>query len=196
VIDPLRRLAAAAVALTLFALVACDLWIGRFREWWDGHSLTGDIVSSMLVVAVTGLIVDEVVARRQRRDRAVSVAVQAVIVYGQTRRAYDAVLASDADETSSSDSSDDLRALASMLLAASPSLFDDPPARVFLAQAERLAATIYRSAAASSGGGLSADDRARLVSEMSQLQATVEPLVARIPTEDRSVLEGSDQARP
>jgi hypothetical protein len=196
VIDPFRRVAAAAVALTLLALVAADLCVREFRDWWDGHSLTGDIVSSMLVVAVTGLIVDEVVARRQRRDRAVSVAVQAVIVYGQTRRAYDAILARDADETSSDTASDDLRALASMLLAASSSLFDDPAARLFLGQAERVAATMFRSASASSGGALGADDRGRLMSEMSRLHATVEPLVARIPAEDRSVLEGPDQASP
>jgi hypothetical protein len=70
-----RRLAAAGVALALLALVATDLWVKSARVWWDGHSLTGSVVSSLLVLAVTGLIVDEVVARRQRKERSVSVAV-------------------------------------------------------------------------------------------------------------------------
>ena len=83
-----RRLAATAVLLALIGMVVADEWVGTFRSWWDGHSLSGSIVSSLLVVAVTGLVVDEVVARRQRRERSSSVAVQAVIVYGQAGRAY------------------------------------------------------------------------------------------------------------
>ncbi|MCU1493788.1 MAG: hypothetical protein JWO62_1552, partial [Acidimicrobiaceae bacterium] len=61
-ITALRRVAALGVALALLALVACDLWIQSVRVWWDQHSLTGSVVSSLLVLAVTALIVDEVVA--------------------------------------------------------------------------------------------------------------------------------------
>lgn len=75
-------MAATAAAMALLALVACDLWIRGVQVWWDRHSLIGSVVASLLVLAVTALIVDEVVARRQRRERAGSVAVQASIVYG------------------------------------------------------------------------------------------------------------------
>jgi len=85
---PVRRAAAVVVAMTLLALVATDLWMAGVRMWWDRHSITGSVTSSLLVVAFTGLIVDEVVADRQRRDRSASVAVQALIVYGQIRRTY------------------------------------------------------------------------------------------------------------
>ena len=34
-------------------LVAGDLWIRGVRVWWDGHSLTGSVVSSLLVLAVS-----------------------------------------------------------------------------------------------------------------------------------------------
>ena len=65
--DLRRRVAAVCALTTLLVLVGCDLWIAGFRAWWDRHSLTASVVSSLLVLAVAGLIVDEVVARRQRR---------------------------------------------------------------------------------------------------------------------------------
>jgi hypothetical protein len=61
-------------AVVLLVVVGSDLWIDRARVWWDRHSITGSVVSNLLVLAVTALIVDEVVARRQRQERAVSVA--------------------------------------------------------------------------------------------------------------------------
>lgn len=64
-----RRLTAVAVAVFLVVLIVCDLSIVSFRTWWERHSLTGSIVSNLLVLAVTGLIVDEIVARRQRKER-------------------------------------------------------------------------------------------------------------------------------
>jgi hypothetical protein len=89
----LRWVAAAAIAATLLALVACEIWVTTVRAWWDRHSLTGDVVSSLLVVGATVLIFDEILARRQRKERAGSVAVQVLIVYGQAVRAYDALRA-------------------------------------------------------------------------------------------------------
>jgi hypothetical protein len=188
--ESVRRLAAGTVALALLALVAGDLWVGAFRGWWDGHALTGSIVSNLLVLAVTALIVDEVVARRQRRERAASVAVQGLIVYGQARRADDAIIAEGGDTEPPGVASDELRTLATMLLTASPSLFDDPQARRFLEQVERFSVSMFRTVAAASGGRVSTGDRARLTTEMSQVRATVEPLLARLSAGDRSALEG------
>ena len=189
--DPLRRLGAATVALTLAALVGCDLWIQRFRSWWDRHSLTGSVVSNLLALAVAGLIVDEVVARRERKRRAVSVAVQALIVYTQARHAYDAVTAAHGETTGAASVSEELRSLASMLLTASSSLFDDPVARQFLSQVERFSASMFRAISVSTPDGLADGDGDRLASAMSQLRQTVEPLMARIPTSDRSLFEDS-----
>jgi hypothetical protein len=186
----LRRVMSAAVALTLFGLIASDLSIGGFRTWWDRHSLTGSIVSNLLVLAVTGLIVDEVVARRQRRERATSVAVQGLIVFGQARRACDAIISSDVDDPGRSAVADELRTLASMLVAASPSLFDDPEAHRFLEQVERFSVSMFRAARAFSESVSSANNRERLRAEMAQLKATVDPLLKRIPLQDRALLEG------
>jgi uncharacterized membrane protein len=192
--DPVRRVVAALVAMTLAALVACDLWIGDVRLWWDRHSLTGSVVSNLLVLAVTALIVDDVVARRQRRQRAVSVAVQGLIVFGQARRAFGAITTVGAGDLRSSGAPDELRTLAAMVLTASPSLFDDPAARRFLEQVERFSVSMLRAVSTSSGGGRGTDGGPRLVSEMEELKVAVEPLLARIPPGDRSLLEEAPQA--
>ena len=185
-----RRFTAAAVAMSLLVLVAGDLWIRGFQLWWDRHSLTGSVATSLLVLAVTGLIVDEVVARRQRRERALSVAVQALIVYGQARRVWNAVVTTaDMGEGSANSSSEEFRTLASMLLTAAPGLFDDPVARRFLEEVERFSVSVFRTAAGSRGQ-LSEDDQAHLESAMAQLQAAVAPLFVRIPDADRALLEG------
>jgi hypothetical protein len=187
-------MAAAAVALGLIVLVVCDLWIGGFRTWWDGHSLTGSIVANLLVLAVTALIVDEVVARRQRRDRSVTVAVQGLIVYGQARRTHDAIVTSGAQGQSAGGPGDELRTLATMLLSASPSLFDDPAARRFLEQVERFSVTMLRAVSTPVGRAIGADDRDRLSTEMARLKETVQPLLIRIPPEERHLLEGESRA--
>ena len=189
----LRRFAAVVVALALVVLVACDLWIGNFRTWWDRHSLTGSVVSNLLVLAVTALIVDEVVARRQRRDRSVTVAVQGLIVYGQARRTHDAIVTTGAQGQSAS-AGDEVRTLAAMLLSASPSLFDDPAARVFLEQVERLSVTMIRAARTPAGRAIATDDRDRLNTEMTRLTQTVQPLLTRIPPEERHLLEWESKA--
>jgi len=190
----LRQLAGPFVAVALLALVASDLWIEGARVWWDRHSLTTSVVSSLLVLAFTGLIVDEVIARRQRQERAASVAVQSLIVYGQTRRAHDALVRKGEPAMSSGTAADEVRTLASMLLTASPNLFDDPLARSLLEEVERLSASMIRLVPVARAAGLSGDDRQRLASEMSRLKELVDPLLARIPERDRGLLEGGSQA--
>jgi hypothetical protein len=185
-----RRFGAAIVALSLFALVACDLSIRGFQLWWDRHALTSSVATSLLVLAVTGLIVDEVVARRHRRERALSVAIQALIVYGQARRAWSTVMtAGDNREESGSTPTEELRTLASMLLTAAPGLFDDPVTRRFLDEVQRLSASILR-VALKPPQELDEHDYERLDAAMTQLQSAVEPLFTRIPDPDRALLEG------
>jgi hypothetical protein len=190
--EAIRRFAAAAVAMILLALVACDLWISSFRLWWERHSLTCAIAASLLLLAVAGLIVDEVVARRQRSERSMSVAVQALIVYGQARRAWNTVMTvGDSEEGSPGALIEELRTLASMLLTAAPGLFDDPLARRFLEEVELFSATVFPMALKHQGR-LNEDDRAHLESAMSQLRVVVEPLFMRIPNADRALLGGPD----
>ena len=172
--------------------MACDLVVGGFRTWWDAHALTTSVVSSLLIVGATALIFDEVVASRQRKDRGISVAAQALIVYGQAREAYQAVMASD---DSASGAPSELRDLASNLLVAAPSLFDDPAARVFLLQVDQLMAALYVAVAESAGPPAAqnpaaqnpdAQTRDHLTDLMAKAQQAYEPLLARFPPDYQS----------
>jgi hypothetical protein len=192
-VSPLQRRVAAAVALVaLTAMVVSDVWISGTRSWWERHSVTGSIVSSLLVLAVTVLVIDEVVARRGRNERARVVAVQGLIVYGQIRRSQDAVLAQGADGAGSDAAVDELRNVANMLLIAAPMLFDDPTARAFLEEAQRFSALMIRIAVARTGTALTGQDRQRLSDGAARLQTAVAPLIARLPKPDAAILEGDD----
>jgi hypothetical protein len=196
----LRSVGAAAIAGTLLALVACEIWVTAVRSWWDTHSFTGDVVSSLLVVGATVLIIDEILARRQRKDRAVSVAVQVLIVYGQALRAYEALTAQpDAlsvwhatDDAQLAGVREEVRSLSSMILAASPSLFDDPEARLFLDEVQRLVGTMYAAPALSfsaSAAGDGANMVARLSASKARVDGRVTPLAARLPKQYRAGLD-------
>jgi hypothetical protein len=176
-----RRIGAAVVSVALVTLLVGDLSIHGFRTWWDAHSLTGNIVSSLLVLAVTGLVVDEVVARRQRRQREVSVAAQALIVYGQARRTFEALVGPNADNRDLRAARDEARELASMVLTASSSLFDDPAGREFVSRVQRLMGALYVVSAALAGPEAANLEQVR--AEMTALTASVRPLVARVPAE-------------
>ena len=185
-----RRLAAAGIAAALIALVICDLSVRGFRVWFDNHSLTASIVSNLLVLGVTALIVDEVVARRQRNDRATSVAVQAVIVYDQAQRTYGAIVATiDAAGEPDNEAPDELRALANMLLTASPSLFDDPDARLFLEDVQRLTGVMFRASSSSLTGHAVKPSREAITAAMDRLHASATPLIQRLSAGYRAAID-------
>jgi hypothetical protein len=181
--------------------MACDLAVSGFGAWWDAHALTTSVVSSLLIVGATALIFDEVVAHRQRKDRGISVAAQALIVYGQAWEAYQAVMASD---DSASGAPSELRDLASNLLVAAPSLFDDPAARVFLLQVDQLMSALYVAVAQSGrppdaqnpdaqnpdAQNPDAQSREHLTDLMTKAQQAYEPLLARFPPDYQSRVRG------
>jgi hypothetical protein len=109
------------------------------------------------------------------------VAAQGLIVYAQAREAYQAVVASISDPSSGGGIPDELRDLAGNLLVASPSLFDDPDARDFLLQLDRLMASLFAAANGQSSrpGGLG--QTGHLTSQMNAVQSWFQPLVARFP---------------
>ncbi len=148
-----RRLAATVVVLALVGLVVADEWMGAFRNWWDRHSLTGSIVSSLLVVA------------------------------------FRAVMDDVGDELSTG-ATEEMRTLASMLLTASPNLFDDPIARRFLTQLQRVTGSMFRLVLVPAGQARRPADRDRLSADMAELRSAVEPLLTRISIQDQSTLEG------
>jgi hypothetical protein len=76
-----------------------------------------------------------------------------------------------------------------MLLIASPNLFDDPQARLFLERVQVVTGVMFGMVSGSGSGRLAGASRESLGSEMAWLQTSAEPLIARLPAEYRSVLE-------
>ena len=80
--------------------------------------------------------------------------------------------------------------MASMLLTASPNLFDDPIARRFLTQLQRVTGAMLRLVLVPAGQARRPADRAQIDADMAELKTTAAPLLARISIQDQSALEG------
>ena len=181
---------AVVIAAALVAIVACDLTLVGFRDWWNRHSVTSSIVASLLVLGVTALIVDEVLARRQRRERATSVAVQSLIVYAQALRAYETISNLGGEGADTGTVVDEMTSLAGMILTASPNLFDDPQARAFLEDIQQLAGSMFRvTRSIRTAGAVPAERQAALDAAMFAVKTTGAPLLARLPPEYRTTAE-------
>jgi hypothetical protein len=83
-----KAVTSVVVSLGLASMVVTDIAVPGVRVWSGSHAAVTSVAGSLLVVATSVLIVDAVIARRRRKERAVSVAVQAAIVYDQAQRAY------------------------------------------------------------------------------------------------------------
>jgi hypothetical protein len=190
----IRRLGAVVIAAAIVVLIVDDLTEQHFAHWWDAHAITTSLISDLLIVGATAFIFDEVVAYRQRKDRSLSVAAQALIVYGQAREAYQAVMANLSDPSSGNGVPDELRDLASNLLVASPSLFDDPDARDYLLQLDRLMASLFAAASGRFDRPDGLGQTSALTQQMNQVQASFRPLVARFPPDYQQRVRDTDTA--
>jgi hypothetical protein len=151
------------------------------RAYWTEHGFTASIVSNLLAVAVTGLIIDELIARRQRRARAVSVAAQALVVYTQARYLGDALMTVEGPDARQT-IGENLRSLANVLLVVASEFFDDPPAQ----RSSRSSGTKRRCSGPSvrqAPGPLEPKAREHVAAEMARLGSEVEPLVRRLPAD-------------
>ena len=131
-------LAAVLAMLIALALVVTELTDAGQRRWWAAHPLTTDTVAGLLVLLVTILVVNQLLNRRQARQRGHAVAAQAAIMVAQAGRSAKAV-SSLADGSGDRDAAaDGFRTYMMMLLIGAPVLIDDPLARHFLEQAQYL----------------------------------------------------------
>ena len=122
-------------------LVTLALVVGEFtdagqRRWWAAHPLTTDTVAGLLVLLVTVLVVNQLLNRRQARQRGHAVAAQAAIMVAQATRSAQALSAVIDGSGDRGAASDGLRTYMMMLLTGAPVLLDDPVARHFLEQAQ------------------------------------------------------------
>jgi hypothetical protein len=191
----IRRVSALLIAAAIVVLIVYDLTYGRgFSLWWDKHAITTSLVSDLLIVGATALIFDEVQGYRQRKDRSLTVAAQGLIVYGQAREAYQAVMANLSDPSADGGVPGELKDLASNLLVASPSLFEDPDARDFLLQLDRLMAALFAAANGHGDRPEGLGQTVGLTNRMNDVESSFEPLVARFPSEYQQRVRQTDTA--
>jgi hypothetical protein len=191
-------LAAAVVTLLTGVLVILDVTDAEIRRWWDGHALTTDTVSGLLVLLITLLVIDQVVSLRQVNARARAVAAQAAIIMTQAMRASRAVSQATAEGAGPDDrdtAGDELRTYMMMLLVGAPVLIDVKVSRAFLEQAQVVAGEMARAlgvTARSLGPGTLAD--ARLDDAVQQLRSASTPLLQVLDPETQAAIRGDESA--
>jgi hypothetical protein len=191
-------LAATVVTLLTAVLVVLDINDRAMRRWWDGHALTTDTVSGLLVLLITLLVVDQVVSLRQINDRARAVAAQAAIIMTQAMRASRAVdqgTVKGADPGDRDTAADEFRTYMMMLLVGAPVLIDVRVSRAFLEQAQVVAAEMAHAlgvTARSPKPGTLADKR--LDNAVQQLRIASTPLLQVLDPETQAAVRGDESA--
>jgi hypothetical protein len=190
--------AALIVTVLTGVLVILDINDRAMRRWWEGHALTTDTVSGLLVLLITLLVVDQVVRLRQLNARARAVAAQSAIIMTQAGRTLSAVNQATAKGAHDSDrdaANDELRTYMMMLLVGAPVLIDAQVSRNFLEQAQAVGGLMAVSlgvTAKSSGGPASRD--ARLDDAVQRLRAASTPLLQVLDPETQAAVRGDESS--
>ena len=183
--------AAILAMLVTLTLVAGELTDAGQRRWWAARPLTTDTVAGLLVLLVTILVVNQLLNRRQARQRGHAVAAQAAIMVAQATRSAQAVSSVIDGSGDRGAASDGFRTYMMMLLIGAPVLIDDPVARRFLEQAQYLGGVM--------AGALAVIDRSadgaavpgnRLGGAMQQLQDAAAPLLQLLHPAIRDSIQG------
>ena len=179
-----------ATAITL-ALVIAELADTGLRRWWAARPLTTDTVAGLLVLLITVLVVNQVLNRRQARQRGHAVASQAAIVAfqgGRSAQALSSLLDGSGDRGAASDG---FRTYMLVLLVGAPVLIEDPVARHFLEQAQYLGAVMGRVLAnvdkPQDGSAVPGDT---LADAVRSVREAADPLVQQLSPQTRESLEG------
>jgi hypothetical protein len=193
--------AAVLAMLITLTLVAGELTNAGQRRWWAAHPLTTDTVAGLLVLLVTVLVVNQLLNRRQSRQRGHAVAAQAAIMVAQATRSAKAVSSVIDGSGDRGAASDGFRTYMLMLLIGAPVLIDDPVARCFLEQAQYLGGVMAGTLAVidrSTRGAAVPSDRTdgaavpsdRLDDAMQQLQDAAAPLLQLLNPAMRDSIQG------
>ena len=197
-------LAAGLAVLVTLTLVVGELTSARQRRWWAGRPLTTDTVAGLLVLLVllvTILIVNQLLNRRQARQRGHAVAAQAAIMAAQAARSARAVSSMIDGSGDRGAASDGFRTYVMVLLTGAPVLIDDPVARRFLEQAQYLggvmAGTLAATGKPKNGAAVPSDrtdgaalPRDRLTDAAQQLQDAAAPLLQLLNPALRDSIQG------
>ena len=172
--------ASVAIVAVTAGMVVLDITDASTRRWWGQHPFTSSTVAGLLVLALTVLVADQVIARRTVKNRAHATAAHAAIVFSQAKRACVAVLAARDGAGEQQAASDELRSYLAMLLTAAPVLLEAKPSQQFLEQAQNLGAQLNRTLkkVTDTQASVSAQDRTDLDAAISTLRATTAPIIA------------------
>jgi hypothetical protein len=185
-----------AVLATLITvgLVAGELTDAGQRRWWATRPLTTDTVAGLLVLLITVLVVNQLLNRRQSRQRGHAVAAQAAIMAAQAARSARAVSALEDGSGDRGAASDGFRTYMLMLLTGAPVLINDPTARHFLEQAQYLGGLMARTLTeidkSPKGTAVPGDD---LQDAVRQLQSAAAPLLQLLTPAVRDAINGIGQ---
>jgi hypothetical protein len=166
-------------------LVLLELLDRGDRRFWSEHPISADLVAGVLVVALTVVVLDQIIRHRQRQDQSRAIGAHAAIMLTQARRAVDATVAvrdRDGDRVAAGDA---VRTYLLVLLVGAPVLLEDPVARRFLEQAQIVAAELGRILAPADVGILPSSAFAGSLDEaIQQLRVAATPLLAALSAEE------------
>ena len=184
-------IATVAVSALTVALVILDIVDRSVRRFWQSHALTADTVGGLMVLALTVLVVNQVISRRQIASRSRVIAAQAGFVLGQARRCVQAVRSLQGEEADRDAAINAARSYSLILMVAAPVLIDSSVSRAFLDQAQRLAGEVARILNQSELGASSlGDDPGGLEEAVDHLRAAAAPLMDVLTSGERSIVQG------
>lgn len=184
----LQAWTAVAVTAVVLSLIALDIVNQSFNAWFDHHSFTTDAVSTLLGLAVAGLVIDRISDNRRLRDRAQVMAAQGAILGAQALRSTDAVNSALDGSGDREAARDELRTFMTMMLTGAPVLIDAPETRAFLEASQRLAAELARALVVTSNGQRDDDVAPRVNHAVDQVRITVQPLLQTLNLDQQSVV--------
>ncbi len=186
--------ATAAVTALTVVLIVTDVADAGVRRFWSQHALTTDIVAGLLVLALTLLVVDQVLTRRQVAGRSRAVAAHAAIVMAQAGRCVRTVRAAESADEGDGSAADELRSYLQVLLPGAPVLLDDPVARHFLEEAQALAGQLARVVGVSAKSALTRGlGSGTLDQAIERLRSAAAPLLAVLTADERVAVTGGSE---
>jgi hypothetical protein len=188
-------IAIALVNALVLALVLLELLDRGVRRFSSDHPLTADTVAGVLVVAITVVVVDQILRYRQIQGQSRAIGAHAAIMLTQARGAVEATVAMRDQHGDRAAARDAVQTYLLVLLVGAPVLIQEPRARRFLEQAQVLAAELGRILSPAAVDALPASAFAGgLDVAVKQLREAAAPLLAALSAEERSaVTDGTDQ---
>ncbi|WP_426518936.1 hypothetical protein ACPPVQ_04185 [Diaminobutyricibacter sp. McL0618] len=184
--------AAVVVVVAAVILVTIDAVNSDFREWWVAHAFTTSIVGGLLVLALTLLVVNQILNFRQVRSRAQATAAQAAILLNQARRATDAVHAALQKSSDRDAASDEVRTYMTMVFIGAPVLIGTSVPRAFLEQAQWLGALLGRALNPAMQGVTPAE----IFGALEELKTLANPLLQKLSHSERNAVGAGQSSAP